>query len=135
MVITDDPAEKLKPPLEYPNSNKRSGIPPHILKVGAIIMLIRNINLGSSLDNGACMVVPCLMENAVNLKVLTGLGRDNIVFIPRVKLTSTDPNMPFCISTLQFPLRLPFAVTINKSQDQTFRKIGIYLPKLVFING
>ena len=59
------------------------------LKVGAIIMLIRNMNFGSGFFNDACMVVCGLIENTVNVEILTGLGRGNIVFIPCIKLIST----------------------------------------------
>ena len=35
----------------------------------------------------------------------------------------------------QFPIRLSFAMTVNKSQGQTIPNVGIYLPKLVFSHG
>ena len=35
----------------------------------------------------------------------------------------------------QFPVTLSFAMTINKSQGQTFRKNGLYLPRPVFGHG
>ncbi len=35
----------------------------------------------------------------------------------------------------QFPVRLPFAMTIDKAQGQTFKKVGIYLPRPVFKHG
>jgi len=50
-IISDDPTERLNIPIEYLHSITPSGMPPHklTLKVGAIVMLIRNINLGSGL--------------------------------------------------------------------------------------
>ena len=35
----------------------------------------------------------------------------------------------------QFPIRLAYCMTINKSQGQTFDKLGIYLPSPVFSHG
>ncbi|OAD76965.1 hypothetical protein PHYBLDRAFT_165462 [Phycomyces blakesleeanus NRRL 1555(-)] len=35
----------------------------------------------------------------------------------------------------QFPARLAFAMTINKSQGQTLDKVGLYLPDHVFGHG
>ena len=39
------------------------------------------------------------------------------------------------LSRKQFPIRLSFAITINKSQGQTIPSVGIYLPRHVFSHG
>ncbi|CAF4883757.1 unnamed protein product [Pieris macdunnoughi] len=46
-----------------------------------------------------------------------------------------NSQLPFKFSRLQFPIRIAFAMTINKSQGQTFNKIGIFLPNPVFTHG
>jgi ATP-dependent DNA helicase PIF1 len=43
--------------------------------------------------------------------------------------------MPFTIKRRQFPVQPAFAMTINKSQGQTFHKIGLFLPNSVFGHG
>jgi len=40
--------------------------------------------------------------------------------------------LPFIISKRQFPIRLYFAITINKSQEQSFNFVGVNLYILVF---
>jgi len=42
---------------------------------------------------------------------------------------------PFVLSRRQFPVRLCYAMTINKSQGQTSQNVGLYLPCLVFSHG
>lgn len=136
-IITDEPAERLNIPIEYLNSITPSGMPPHKLtiKVGAIVMLIRNMNLGSGLVNGVRLIVLALFEKCIKLEIITGSGKGNVIVLPRIKLISTDPNMPFNMTRKQFPIRLAFAITINKSQGQTFQKAGIHLTKPVFTHG
>ena len=58
-----------------------------------------------------------------------------VVLIPRVTLCPDDTNLPFKLKRIQFPLRLSYALTINKSQGQTFEKVGIYLKQAVFGHG
>ncbi|KAG6632588.1 hypothetical protein CIPAW_13G170000, partial [Carya illinoinensis] len=41
----------------------------------------------------------------------------------------------FTFKRTQFPIRLSFAMTINKSQGQTLDFVGIYLPQPVFSHG
>ena len=42
---------------------------------------------------------------------------------------------PFILSRRQFPVRLCYAMTINKSQGQTLQNVGLYLPRPVFSHG
>ncbi|KAI5412141.1 hypothetical protein KIW84_056990 [Lathyrus oleraceus] len=57
-------------------------------------------------------------------------------FLPRIKLKTTDgAGLPFMLIRKQFPIKLSFAITINKSQGQTISNVGIYLPRHVFSHG
>jgi len=58
-----------------------------------------------------------------------------LVLISRIDQTPSDPTIPFVLKRRQFPIRLSFAMTINKSQGQTFDKIGVILPSPVFTHG
>ena len=55
------------------------------------------------------------------------------VFIPRIPLSpSEDISLSFKLKRKQFPVRLNFAMTINKAQGQTILNVGIYLPEPIF---
>ena len=42
---------------------------------------------------------------------------------------------PFRFKRKQFPVRVSFAMTINKAQGQTIPHVGVYLPNPVFSHG
>jgi ATP-dependent exoDNAse (exonuclease V) alpha subunit len=42
---------------------------------------------------------------------------------------------PFKFKRKQFPIRLSFAMTINKAQGKTIPIVGVYLPEPVFSHG
>ncbi|KAI2500063.1 helicase [Fragilaria crotonensis] len=58
-----------------------------------------------------------------------------IVDIPRIALLSPQDELPFVFKRRQFPVQPAYAMTINKSQGQTLRRVGIFLPQGVFAHG
>ena len=107
-----------------------SGIPVHCLKlkIGAVIMILKNLDLKAGLCNGTRLLVRALQNNYIDGQVLTGVSVGQRVFVPRgVQLTQSDSNLPFTLERRQFPVRLAYSITINKSQGQTFDKIGVHL--------
>ena len=74
--------------------------------------------------------------NAIDAQIVGGQHVGKRVFIPRIPMCpSDDMSLPFKFKRKQFPLRLSFAKTINKSQGQTIPNVGIYLPEPVFSHG
>ena len=55
--------------------------------------------------------------------------------IPRINFHPTDRSLPIEMERKQFPVRLCFAVTSNKSQGQTLKHVGIYLQQDFFSHG
>jgi hypothetical protein len=55
--------------------------------------------------------------------------------IPRITLTADMGEGAWKHSRKQFPVRLCFAITINKAQGQLLKKVGVDLRQSVFIHG
>ncbi|GKC21261.1 ATP-dependent DNA helicase PIF1-like protein [Tanacetum coccineum] len=115
-----------------------SGLPQHKLRLkkGCPIMLLQNIDPANGLCNGTRMVCRSFDDNVIDAEITVGQHAGKRVFLPRIPLTpSKDEQFPFRFKRKQFPVRLSFAMTINKSQDQTIPNVGIYLPESVFSHG
>ena len=70
-------------------------------------------------------------------KILRGTHAGKTAFIPRISLeTSQSSGLPFTLRRRQLPIRLAFAITINKSQGQSLKVVGIHLANSpVFAHG
>ncbi|XP_043473610.1 uncharacterized protein LOC122505828 [Leptopilina heterotoma] len=97
-------------PIEFLNSLTPDGLPPHklSLKIGCIIMLLRNMNLVQGLCNGTRLVVKSLMKNVISAEILSGKFKGEIVFIPRIDLSPSQDTFPFKMVRRQFPIRLAY---------------------------
>jgi hypothetical protein len=124
-------------PVDFINQLNISGLPPHALclKIGSVVMLLRNLNPSKGLMNGTRMKVLQLMDRVIMVEILTGANVGSVHFIPRIKLIPSDSTLPFEMSRMQFPLKLAYAMTINKAQGQSLNRVGLYLNNQVFSHG
>ncbi len=110
-------------PTEYLNTINLSGMPNHqlSLKVGCPIILLRSLDPFKGLCNGTRMVITVLRERLIEAKILSGTHCGQTAFIPRISLiTASSSGLPFTLRRRQFPVRLAFGMTINKSQGQIY---------------
>ena len=98
-------------------------------------MLLRNLNIRRGLCNGTRLVIRRLQPNLVEADILLGRFAGTRVFIPRIVLAPSDTDLPFTLKRKQFPLRLAWSMTVNKSQGQSYEKLGLLLEEPVFAHG
>ncbi|XP_015954984.1 xylose isomerase-like [Arachis duranensis] len=85
---------------EILNGINCSSLPPHklVLKVGAPVMLLRNIDQTNGVYNGTRMQVRRMGNHVIECKTLTGNKAGSIVLIPRLNLISNNETLPVALS-------------------------------------
>ncbi len=99
------------------------------------MILLGNFDPLAGLCNGTRLIVRRFTMRVVEVEIITGKGAGNVAFIPRIKFISDNNGLPFTFARKQFPLRLAYAMTINKSQGQTLSHVGLHLADDVFWHG
>ena len=122
---------------EFLNSIRMSGVPHHelVLKVGAPIMCLRNIDQRNGLCNDTRLQVLRMGTINIEARIISGGKIGTICAIPRMIISPSDTKMPFKLNRRQFPVSICFAMTINKSQGQTLSHVGLLLQQPVFSHG
>lgn len=82
------------------------------------------------------MVCRNFEDNVIHAKIVVGQYVGKHVFIPRIPLSPAEnERYLFIFKRKQLPVRLCFAMTINKAQGQTIPFVGVYLCEPVFSHG
>ncbi|CAG8582967.1 4230_t:CDS:2 [Acaulospora morrowiae] len=86
-----NPSQEALYTTDFLNSLKFGGLPPHELKlkVGAPIILLRNINTTDGLCNGTRLIVRFLQRHIIEAEPITGKLTGQIIFLPRITLSPT----------------------------------------------
>ena len=98
-------------------------------------MVLRNLDPDNGVCNGTRVIVKRLHQNIIEAILINGPRANHTVYIPRIVLISDPQQTGVEFKRRQFPVRLAFAMTINKAQGQTLEKVGIYLDRPVFSHG
>ena len=126
-----DPVDDEPIPVEFLRSINSSSLPPGELhlKVGCPIILLRNLSPSQGLCNGTRMIVTRMRNRVLEVCLIGGEHDGEITLIPCITLTPTTSaaDVTFKFKQCQFPVRLAFALSINKSQGQSVRYVGLDL--------
>ena len=124
-------------PVEFLNSIDLPSMPPHCLQIkrNAIIMLLVNLDQRNGHCNGTRYQVMNISKHVLEAIALNGKAEGKKLIIPRINFLSKDTQFPFQMKRKQFPVRLSYAITANKSQGQTLKFVGIYLGTEFFSHG
>ena len=121
--------------VEY-RSLEVSGFPLHLLslKLAAPIIILQSLD-PPKVTNGTRCVITKLSANTIEARISHGRYAGHDIIIPRIPLIPTNSALPFEFRRLQFPVVLCFAMTINNSQGQTFKAVGVDLTNESFTHG
>jgi hypothetical protein len=126
-----------RPPPEVLQALEPPSLPPSklFLKPGAPVILLRNLYPKQGLCNGTRLTISRISPRILEARIVSGEFAGQLRLIPRIKLSSTDGELPFIVTRVQFPVRLSFAITVNKSQGQSLAVVGVDLRHAVFAHG
>ncbi len=103
--------------------------------MGVPILLLCNFNQSIGLCNGTRLIVKKLGQRVIEADIIIGNNVNKRVFMPRIIMSPSRTDWPFVLRCRQFPIRVAFAMTINKSQGQTLNNIGVYLSSPIYSHG
>lgn len=125
-----DPADKQTFLPEFFHQIYEPFLPLHILrlKVGMPIILLRNLD-PPKLCNGTRIQLKFIGWKVLERVIMGEKYEEQKALLPCIPLQLKDNNerSPVLFTRCQFPIQPAFAMTINKSQGQSFKYVGLDL--------
>uniref|UniRef100_A0A0L8G7U1 DNA helicase Pif1-like 2B domain-containing protein n=1 Tax=Octopus bimaculoides TaxID=37653 RepID=A0A0L8G7U1_OCTBM len=120
--------------IEFLNSQLPPGLPPHDLrlKVGVPVMSLRNVE-PPELCNGRHLIIKRIRALILMTTILSGLSAGMTKLLTPMSLSHSA--VPFEFMQWQFPVKVCFAMSINKAQGQSLQVVGLNLIQQVFTHG
>ena len=121
--------------IEYLNTLCPNGFPRHNinLKPGMPLILLWNISPKEGLCNGTKLIYQRTLNKVLLVRKLAGNNKE--VHIQQIKFIAESVSYPFEWARGQFSICIAFATTINKSQGQSLKRVGVWLRVPVFSHG
>jgi hypothetical protein len=133
----DDPHNVIRSMLSehFLNDFNNDNVPPHelSLRVGDICLLRRTLDRQEKLVNNS--KVRIIKISRYSIEVLTLKPPQSVVILPRIRFKFRLPYGSFQMIRTQFPLRLAYSLTINKSQGQELERAILDLSIASFTHG
>ncbi|KAL6537606.1 hypothetical protein OROMI_026140 [Orobanche minor] len=100
------------------------------------VTLPRNIDQARGLCNGTRMVMTRLGKQVIEASPIYGKEKGQNVLICRMIMGPSDfTKFPIIFQRRHFPLFVCFAMTINKSEEQSLSNVTLYHPQPIFSHG
>ena len=121
-------------PEEFLHSLKSPGVPDHNLrlKLNCLCLVMRNISVQDRVMNNTKVILREVGRKYVTVETLS---EHRQVLLPRITFRFTLPRSGVTVERRQFPLRPCYAITVNKSQGQTLRRICYDVREHPFAHG
>ena len=138
LTESDDPHDILRGMLsdDILNNFNSNGVPPHLLylKVNDICIVLRNLNKKDGLTNNTRVRILNITSKCIRVQTMN--SNQKSFSIPRIRFKFRLPfGRSFELLRTQFPLRLAYCMTINKSQGQELQRCLLDLRSPPFSHG